>query len=42
MPTVGFLYGDYDFGVIATLNIARVMRHKLNFACLITYLAMFM
>jgi len=22
-----FLNGDYDFGVIATLNIARVMRH---------------
>ena len=28
-------YGDYDFGVIATIH-ARVLRHHLGFLCLKT------
>lgn len=34
--------GDYDFGVIATWYMARVMRHNLGFESLMTYLAMIM
>ena len=32
--------GDDDFGVRPTLKLARVLRHKSNFVCLKTYLAM--
>ena len=42
LPTAGFYFGGYDFGVTAgSMHMARVLCSKFNFVLRKTYLAMF-
>lgn len=42
LPTAGFYFGGYDFGVTAgSMHMARVSGHYLSYECPGTYLAMF-